>query len=270
MGVLNVTPDSFSDGGRWLEATAAVARGHQMIAEGADVIDVGGESTRPGAEPVEAAEECRRVLAVVEELAPYVRVSIDTRKAEVARAAVEAGATIINDVSASLAAVAAQSAVAWVAMHMQGHPATMQQSPRYRDVVAEVTEFLVTRADEAAAAGVTEVWIDPGIGFGKTGEHNLALLRSLSELTAGRYPVLVGSSRKSFLGSLLSRGFPPTTPEVKNLSRGFPPTVSEPVDRREGSLATAVWAMSQGARMVRVHDVAPAVAAAKLFAGNFS
>ena len=241
MGVLNVTPDSFSDGGRWLDAGAAVEHGLQMVQEGADVIDVGGESTRPGADPVDTDEELRRVLPVIEALAPHTRVSIDTRKADVARQAVAAGASLVNDVSATLAPVARAAGAGWVAMHMQGDPRTMQQAPAYDDVVAEVTAFLVERAE---AAGVDEVWIDPGIGFGKTMEHNLALLAHLDQLVATGFPVVVGTSRKSFLGRLTGG--------------------AEPEDRVEASVATAAWALSQGATMVRVHDVAPTVAAARL------
>jgi dihydropteroate synthase len=241
MGVLNVTPDSFSDGGRWTDPEQAVAHGLRMVAEGADVVDVGGESTRPGAPPVDPAEECRRVLAVVAGLAPHVRVSIDTRKVTVAEAALAAGATLVNDVSASLWPVAAAAGAGWVAMHMQGEPATMQRQPHYDDVVAEVRALLVQRARQAAAAGVAEVWIDPGIGFGKTLEHNLVLLAQLQELVATGYPVLVGASRKGFLGRLLGD--------------------APPDDRLEGSLAVAVWAATQGAGMVRAHDVAATVAA---------
>jgi dihydropteroate synthase len=249
MGVLNVTPDSFSDGGRWFSPEAAVAHGLEMVADGADVVDVGGESTRPGAEPVDADEERRRVVDVVAALAPHVRVSIDTRKRSVAEAAVAAGATLVNDVSASLWPVAAESGVGWVAMHMRGEPRTMQASAHYDDVVGEVGRFLVERAAEAAEGGVGEVWIDPGIGFGKTAGHNLALLRHLSELVATGFPVLVGTSRKSFLGRLLGRS----------------PDEPAPVDDRlEGSVATATWAMTQGAAMVRVHDVRPTVVAARL------
>jgi dihydropteroate synthase len=241
MGVLNVTPDSFSDGGRWLDAGAAVAHGLRMVDEGADVIDVGGESTRPGADQVPADEELRRVLPVVEALAPHIRVSIDTRKAEVAQAALAAGASLLNDVSATLAPVARAAGAGWVAMHMRGEPRTMQEAPLYDDVVAEVRAFLVERA---ATAGVEEVWIDPGIGFGKTMEHNLALLAHLEELVDTGYPVVVGTSRKAFLG---------------RLTGGAPAD-----DRVEASVATAAWAMSRGASMVRVHDVAATVAAARL------
>ena len=248
MGVLNVTPDSFSDGGRWLDPERAVAHGMDLVRQGADVVDVGGESTRPGAAPVDEAEEMRRVVPVVAALAPHVRVSVDTSKAAVARAAVEAGATLVNDVSASLHEVAAEAGVGWVAMHMRGTPSSMQDNPRYGDVVAEVEAYLVARAEAAAAAGVEEVWIDPGIGFGKTAAHNLLLLRHLRHLAGAGFPVLVGTSRKAFLGALAG---------------GAPPD-----DRLEGSLATAVWAMAHGAGMVRVHDVAPTVAAARLLGGE--
>jgi len=246
MGVLNVTPDSFSDGGRWVDPEAAVAHGLAMAADGADVVDVGGESTRPGAAEVPADEEMRRVVPVVAALAPSVRVSVDTRKPEVADAALDAGASIVNDVSASLFEVAAAHGAAWVAMHMRGTPATMQQQVDYDDVVGEVREFLVARAAKARAAGVSEVWIDPGLGFAKTADHNLSLLRRLDELVATDYPVLVGASRKSFIGRL---------------------TGEAPVgDRLEGSLSLAVWAMQRGAAMVRVHDVRATVQAARLVA----
>src|SRR5205085_403635 len=184
MGVLNVTPDSFSDGGRWLDPGAAVAHGLTMVDEGADVVDVGGESTRPGAEPVAEDEELRRVLPVIAALAARVRVSVDTRRAVVAEQALAAGATLVNDVSASLWPVAAAGGpgVGWVAMHMRGEPRTMQAAPEYHDVVAEVRAFLVDRAAAARDAGVAEVWIDPGIGFGKTATHNLALLRATRTL----------------------------------------------------------------------------------------
>jgi dihydropteroate synthase len=244
MGVLNVTPDSFSDGGRYLDPEAAVAHGLRLVAEGADVVDVGGESTRPGAEPVEPEVERERVVPVVAALAPHVRVSIDTRKAVVAAAAIEAGATLLNDVSASLWPVAAAAGVGWVAMHMQGTPPTMQRQPRYGDVVAEVRAFLAARAAQARDAGVEEVWIDPGIGFGKTAAHNLALLRALPALAAVGEPVLVGTSRKSFLGALTGG--------------------ASVDDRLEASVATAVWAMTRGAAMVRVHDVAATLQAARL------
>ncbi len=249
MGILNVTPDSFSDGGRWFEPTQAVARARAMIAEGADLVDVGGESTRPGAEPVSLAEELRRVIPVIESLAGQVRISVDTTKEEVAEAAVAAGASLINDVSASLWPVAAHHRVGWVAMHRKGSPTDMQDDPRYDDVVDEVSSLLVERAGQAVAAGVEEVWIDPGIGFGKTSHHNLLLLGAIDRLVATEYPVLVGTSRKRFLGML-------------GRSAGQPPVPEE--DRLPASLATATWAMHQGAKMVRVHDVAATAQAATL------
>jgi dihydropteroate synthase len=242
MGVLNVTPDSFSDGGLWFDHEAAIAHGLDMLAQGADVIDVGGESTRPGAAPVQEAEELRRVVPVVEALASRGRVSIDTRKRAVAEAAVGAGATLVNDVTASLWGVAAAGGVGFVAMHMQGTPETMQADPSYGAVVVEVRAFLVERAERARAAGVAEVWIDPGIGFGKTVQHNLCLLRHIKALVDTGFPVLVGTSRKSFLRRVL---------------------LDAPVDGViEGSVASAVFAMAGGAAMVRVHDVAPTVQAA--------
>jgi dihydropteroate synthase len=252
MGVLNVTPDSFSDGGLWLDTDAAIRHGLDMIAEGADVIDVGGESTRPGAEPVAEHEERRRVVPVIEALAGAgtARVSVDTRNASVAEAAVAAGATLINDVSAGLWPVAAAAGVGWVAMHMQGEPRTMQADPYYTDVVGEVTEFLVRRSAQAEAAGVEEVWIDPGIGFGKSMDHNLRLLRHLDQLVATGRPVVIGTSRKTFLGRLAAPG------------ADTPPAPVD--DRLEGSLATAVWAINLGVGMVRVHDVAPTVQAVRL------
>jgi dihydropteroate synthase len=246
MGVLNVTPDSFSDGGRWLDPDAAVDHGLAMVAEGADVVDVGGESTRPGAAEVPAGEELRRVVPVIEALAGRTRVSVDTRKAEVAQAALAAGATILNDVSASLFEVAAAHGAGWVAMHMRGTPATMQQQAAYDDVVLEVRAFVVDRAQKAAAAGVSEVWVDPGLGFAKTAEHNLALLRHLDQLVATGYPVLVGASRKSFIGRLTGD--------------------AAVDDRLAGSLALATWALEKGAAMVRVHDVRATVQAARLVA----
>ncbi|HUQ63319.1 MAG TPA: dihydropteroate synthase [Acidimicrobiales bacterium] len=244
MGVLNVTPDSFSDGGRWVDPGAAVAHGLEMARAGARVIDVGGESTRPGAEPVEEAEEKRRVVSVIEALAPQVRVSIDTRKVGVAEAGIEAGATLVNDVSATLWPVAAAGGAGWVAMHMQGDPTTMQADPRYEDVVQDVLGFVVAKAAEAADAGVKEIWIDPGFGFGKTPQDNLLLLRHIGRFVRSGFPVLTGTSRKSFLGRLSGN--------------------SAVNDRLEGSLATAAWAMSQGVSMVRVHDVEPTVQLARL------
>ncbi len=249
MGILNVTPDSFSDGGSWFEPVLAIRKGHELIAEGADIVDVGGESSRPGALEVPLEEELRRVLPVVEALSPHVRVSVDTVKEPVAEAAVAAGATLVNDVSASLWPVAARHGVGWVAMHRQGTPATMQDDPRYDDVVAEVRDLLADRAAAARDAGVREIWIDPGIGFGKSVEHNLELLARLDVLVATGLPVLVGTSRKAFLGKLAAG------PDGVPLPPG---------DRLPGSLATATHALQQGAGMVRVHDVAATVQAALL------
>jgi dihydropteroate synthase len=249
MGVLNVTPDSFSDGGRWLDPAAAIAHAREMVAEGADVVDVGGESTRPGAVAVEQQEELRRVLPVIEALAGLVRLSIDTRKAGVARAAVAAGATLINDVSAELWPVAAETGAGWVAMHMPADPSVMQRHAHYHDVVGEVRDYLVSRAERARAAGVTEIWVDPGIGFGKTARHNLLLLRHLDQLVATGWPVLVGTSRKTFLGALAPAPDGTTAP---------------PEDRLEATIATTTWAMARGVQMVRVHDVRPAAQAAFL------
>lgn len=252
---MNVTPDSFSDGGRWFDPAAAIAHGRAMAAEGADLIDVGGESTRPGARPVAIEEEMRRVLPVVEALAEVSPVSIDTRKAEVARAAVRAGASVINDVSAQLWPVAADTGAGWVAMHMPADPAVMQCHARYEDVVAEVCEYVVTKADRARGAGVSQVWIDPGIGFGKTAAHNLLLLRHLRRFVASGLPVLVGTSRKAFLGAVASRPGEETAPAG---------------DRLDATVATTAWSVLQGVDLIRVHDVEPAVMAARLAGGDFS
>lgn len=254
MGVVNVTPDSFSDGGRYLDPDAAIAHGIEFAAAGAAVIDVGGESTRPGADPVDAAEELRRVRPVVEGLCARVDVpvSIDTSKALVAAAAIEAGATIVNDVTAGrgdpeVLDVVAGAGAGYVAMHMLGEPRTMQRDPRYGDVVLEVGDFLVERLDVARSAGVSEpsLMADPGIGFGKTLEHNLTLLANLPGLAARvGVPVLVGTSRKTFLSRL---------------------TGAEGVDERDdATLATVVWCLDHGATMVRVHDVRRAVQAASV------
>jgi dihydropteroate synthase len=264
MGVLNVTPDSFSDGGLYATTEAAVAHGLEMLAEGADVVDVGGESSRPGAEPVPADEEVARVAPVLQALAGPAaergaRLSVDTVKPEVARAALSAGASLVNDISASLWAVAADGGAGWVAMHMQGEPRTMQDDPHYDDIVAEVRDFVLARARRALDAGVGEVWVDPGIGFGKTMAHNLTLLRHLPELAeaaaaAGCAGVVVGTSSKRFLG-LLAAG-----------RMGSPGTTPAPVaDRAEGSLATAAAALVAGAGMVRVHDVKATLQVARLY-----
>jgi dihydropteroate synthase len=246
MGVLNVTPDSFSDGGEWFAHEAAVARGRELVAQGAEIVDVGGESTRPGAAPVAAGEELARVVPVVEALAGGpAQVSVDTSKAEVARAALAAGATYVNDVTAlrgdpAMAALVADAACDVCLMHMLGEPRTMQEDPRYDDVVSEVKAFLEERMAVAVAAGVAEerIQLDPGIGFGKTLEHNLALLRRLGEIVALGRPVVVGTSRKSFLGRITGR--------------------DDPHQRVFGTVATNVLALERGAEVFRVHDVAAA------------
>ncbi len=244
MGIVNVTPDSFVATARTATVDEAVARGRRLFAEGADVVDVGGESTRPGATPVDVDEELARVIPVVRALSTSGTVSIDTQKEDVARAAVAAGALIVNDVSSSLAAVAGELGVGYVAMHRQGDSTTMQLDPTYDDVVTDVLDFLGDVASTARAAGVGDLWLDPGIGFGKTVEHNLALLaatdRFVAQAASFDAGVLVGTSRKRFLGTLS------TTPlDVE--------------DRFEGSLATEAWALLNGASMVRVHDVEAAV-----------
>ncbi|HLU53183.1 MAG TPA: dihydropteroate synthase [Acidimicrobiia bacterium] len=241
MGVVNVTPDSFSDGGLFVDTQRAIAHARSLIADGADIIDVGGESTRPGADPVDAATEIRRVLPVVEALAGEAVVSIDTAKAGVAQAAVEAGAEIINDVAAGsdpgMLDVMAETGAGVVLMHMKGTPRTMQDDPRYDDVVGEVRDFLLRRAGDAQARGVDRrsIVIDPGIGFGKTAEHNLELLRRLSDLVATGFPVLVGTSRKAFLGRITG--------------------IDDPRRRDVATAATTSLAVASGAAVVRVHDV---------------
>jgi dihydropteroate synthase len=245
MGVVNVTPDSFSDGGRFLDADAAVEHALRLAAEGADILDIGGESTRPGAGPVGADEELRRVVPVIERLARggQARLSIDTTKAGVARAALEAGASLVNDVSAlrfdaTMAALMAETGAGCCLMHMLGEPRTMQENPRYDDVVSDVKAFLEERLAFAVGEGIDEerVWLDPGIGFGKTVEHNLELLRRLDEIVAIGRPVVVGTSRKSFLGKLAG-------------GRGEG-------ERLPGTIATNVLALERGASVFRVHDVA--------------
>lgn len=262
MGVLNVTPDSFSDGGRYLRADDAVEHGRALFAEGADLVDVGGESSRPGADPVEEEVELARVVPVIEALAPEGRISVDTVKPKVAAAAVAAGATLINDISGKLWPVAADLGVGWVGMHMRGTPKDMQVNPHYGDVVGEVVAYLADLGRRARTAGVGEIWLDPGIGFGKTGAHNLSLLAHLDvvvgEARLVGCGVLVGVSRKSFLGRFGAGG---------TGGGGTGAGVLGPDDRLEQSLAVETWAMAAGVGMVRVHDVAPAVQAAALVAG---
>ncbi|WP_156000799.1 dihydropteroate synthase [Thioalkalivibrio sp. ALJT] len=247
MGILNVTPDSFSDGGRYTRVDAALARAREMVAEGAEILDIGGESTRPGAEPVGLDEERRRVLPVVEALSAAfdVPLSVDTMKPELMREAVAAGAGLLNDVNGFRAEgaldvaveAAREQGVALCAMHMQGAPQSMQQAPQYRDVVAEVEDFLAARAATLQDAGVprAQILLDPGFGFGKTLEHNLALFRGLPRLAGAGLPLLVGVSRKSMIGALLG---------------------DRPVQARDpGSAIAALLAVQAGARVLRVHDV---------------
>ncbi len=250
MGILNVTPDSFSDGGSFTDAKVAVARALAMIQEGASMIDVGGESSRPGSAPVPLDEEIRRVVPVVAELAraiqrtPHVLISVDTTKSEVARQALEAGAHIVNDISAgrfdsAMLATVARAGVGLVLMHMQGTPQTMQLNPHYGDVTSEVVGFLRERMVAAEAAGIAaeQIAMDPGIGFGKTVEHNLTLLARLNAVCAMGRPVLIGVSRKSLIARLLG------------------PDGGNPDALRQGSVAAAVWSVTRGANIMRVHDV---------------
>jgi dihydropteroate synthase len=243
MGVVNVTPDSFSDGGMYLDPEAAIAHGRELAEAGAEILDIGGESTRPGAEPVGEAEELRRVVPVIRGLAGSAfRISVDTSKAAVAAAALDAGATIVNDVTAlradpEMAALCAERGATVVLMHMLGDPQTMQSDPRYDDVVDDVKAFLAERSEAATAAGIAEerVWLDPGIGFGKTGAHNMELLRRLGELRELGRPLVVGTSRKSFIGKV----------------------DGSPADHRlGGTIASSVLAAAEGADVLRVHDVA--------------
>jgi dihydropteroate synthase len=256
MGVVNVTPDSFSDGGLFLDPAAAIEHGLRLAEEGAGILDVGGESTRPGAQPVPEDEELARVLPVLEGLAAAGRrMSIDTTKLNVARAALDAGATLVNDVSAfrfapEMAGLVASAGVDCCLMHMLGEPRTMQEDPRYENVVDEVKAFLEERLAFATGEGVPEerVWLDPGIGFGKTVGHNLELLRRLDEIVAIGRPVVVGTSRKSFLGKL---------------------TGGRPEDQRlPGTIATNVLALERGASVFRVHDVAPVADALRVAAAT--
>jgi dihydropteroate synthase len=251
MGVVNVTPDSFSDGGRFLDLAQAEEHARQLIADGADMIDIGGESTRPRADPVAEADEIARVVPLTEILArDGIAVSVDTRKPGVMRAAIAVGAAMINDVSAlttpGAIEVCAASDVGVCLMHMQGEPSNMQEAPRYGDVVGEVSDFLVARASACVAAGIARerIVIDPGFGFGKTLAHNLALLRALPKLVATGYPVLAGLSRKSSLGTLTGR---PAS------------------ERLAASLAAALAAVARGAAILRVHDVRETVDALKVW-----
>ena len=252
MGILNITPDSFSDGGCYLDVQRAVAHAEAMVAEGATLIDIGGESSRPGASPVSVNEELARVVPVIRALADTtdVLISVDTCKAEVAQHALEAGAHIVNDITAlcgdpAMATVVADMEAGIVLMHMKGTPRTMQQSPQYANVVNEIGAWLQGKVQNAEAQGIAaeRIIIDPGIGFGKTTEHNLEILKRLSEFRALKKPILVGTSRKAFIGNLL----------------GVPVTA-----RVEGTAATVCWAIAHGADIVRVHDVKANVYAAQM------
>jgi dihydropteroate synthase len=244
MGVLNVTPDSFSDGGQFLDTDKAIERGEQMASEGAAIIDVGGESTRPGSASISDEEQIRRVVPVIEAIAKKVNIpiSIDTYNYEVAKAALEAGAAMINDITAlsdeRMGELASEQQVPVVLMHMQGRPQTMQIEPKYKDVVGEVLRFLLERAKRAEQFGIERdrIFIDPGIGFGKTTEHNLLLLRNIDRFVDSGYRVCVGTSRKSFIGKITGKG--------------------KPADRIFGTAATVALCVSAGVSIVRVHDVA--------------
>jgi len=253
MGILNVTPDSFSDGGAHDRIDLAIEHARRMLDEGADIIDVGGESTRPGAAEVSLEQEIERVLPVLSQLTTMgVPVSVDTRHVEVAEACVEAGACIINDVSGfrdeAMVKLAARHDVGVVIMHMLGEPGTMQADPVYTDVVAEVGEFLDSSVMSLTAAGVSRqrICIDPGIGFGKTLEHNLQLLRGIDEFATRGFPVLIGASRKRMIGEALG--------------------IDDPGDRLEGSLAVAAWSVTHGARIIRAHDVRETVRVVRMTA----
>ncbi|MBP97491.1 dihydropteroate synthase [Candidatus Poribacteria bacterium] len=244
MGIINVTPDSFSDGGKYANVEATVMRAKQMVADGADIIDIGGESSRPGAEPITANEECRRVIPVVQALAEQsqIPISVDTYKAKVAHEALSAGACVINDITAlhgdpNMCQIVADAQAGVILMHMQGVPATMQKAPTYQNVVTEVHAWLTEVASQAVDRGIdsSRIMIDPGIGFGKTFDHNLEILRHLMQFRGIGYPMLVGVSRKKFIGRILDL----------------------PVHQREeGTAATVAWSIINGANVVRVHNVA--------------
>ena len=253
VGVLNVTPDSFSDGGEYLDPTRAIDRGLEMADQGAGVLDVGGESSRPGADPVDAAEQARRVIPVIDGLAKQtnIPISIDTTNSKVAAAALDAGAVIVNDISAlrfdeQMASVAAKHRAAVVLMHMQGKPQTMQKTPRYVNPVQEVKTFLAERIEFAKSQGIADsaIVVDPGIGFGKTANHNLLLLREMSEFHSLQTPILAGVSRKRFVGEALG--------------------LEDPQDRLIGTAAAVAWCVAANVQLIRVHDVKEMVQVAKM------
>ena len=249
MGILNVTPDSFYDGGKYNKTELAIKHAEEMIEEGADIIDIGGESTRPGAEPISIEEEKKRVLPVISELRKRnkdIKISVDTYKSEVAEEAIDMGATIVNDVSGlqfdkNMPEVISKKNVSVIIMHIKGTPRDMQINPTYEDVVKEIKEFLKERIEYATENGINKrnIFIDPGIGFGKTTEHNLEILKRLKEFKELGFPVVLGTSRKSFIGRILGTEENPIPPE----------------ERLEGSIATYVWAVIQGVDILRVHDV---------------
>ena len=246
MGVLNVTPDSFSDGGMYPSSKDAITRGIEMVEQGADIIDVGGESTRPGAQRIDATEQKRRVIDVIaglrKELAEHIDISIDTTLSEVARASIDAGATMLNDVSAgcedkNILKLAADTGVFICLMHMQGSPANMQDNPSYENVTKEVSEFLTKHANEAEKAGIKKenIILDPGIGFGKRTQHNLELLRNLNQITSLGYPILLGTSRKRFMGEISKQ--------------------EDPQERMPATCATSALGVLAGVKIFRVHDI---------------
>jgi len=252
MGVLNVTPDSFSDGGEFLAPQSAILRACEMMEQGADLIDVGGESTRPGSEPVPLEEELRRLSPILEALyEKNIPFSCDTSKPEVAKKAIEYGAVAINDVrgfrDSDLANITARSGCVCIVMHMLGEPRTMQENPSYRDVVGEVLTFLETQTKSLESLGVpsSRIWIDPGIGFGKTLQHNIEVLKNIDRFAETGYPVLVGVSRKSFIGRIAG--------------------IEEPRERIPGSIAAALWCVSRGVKILRVHDVKETVQALRIW-----
>jgi len=250
MGVLNTTPDSFSDGGDFSTTNVAVAHAEQMLADGAHIIDIGGESSRPGADPVSESAELDRVIPVIERLAGRCVISIDTAKPTVAHEALRAGAHVVNDITASLEDVAGDHGAGWIAMHMLGVPSSMQDAPEYEDAVAEVGEVLSDSIRRGRAAGVDRMWLDPGIGFGKTTTHNLMLLRDLRTLSKPGAQLLLGVSRKRFIGEIHA-----FSDQVDNVGVN---------DRLAGSVLCAAWAYGQGAHVVRAHDVRSTALAAAL------
>ena len=267
MGVVNVTPDSFDESVRTPSADAAVERCVQLIEEGAHILDIGGESTRPGADDIAADEQLARVLPVIEAVAPNLRpdvaISVDTRDEAVARAAVAAGASIINDMSASLGPVAGELGVGYVAAHMPGTPKTMQDDPQYDDVVGDVLGVVLEAARQAAAAGASRVWIDPGLGFGKTIDHNLDLIAHIDRFVGHGFGVLAGISRKATIGRLHA-----ASDAAKPLG-SEPPILPTPTDDRlEGSIAVAAWCALLGVEVVRVHDVSDTIQAMQVVAAR--